>query len=213
MIKILFEDNHLLVIEKPAGIPTQKSKDCEESLEEQAKAFLKKRDRKPGQVFLHPIHRLDKAVSGIVVFAKTSKSLSRLNAFIREKKAKKTYHALVESTDLESGVLEHYLRHDAFQAYVSLEKIDSETRWARLTYKVIEKRESCSLVEIELDTGRYHQIRAQFGFINAPILGDYKYGSKTRLKAASIALHHSHFEILHPITKRSLLFSSLYNFS
>jgi 23S rRNA pseudouridine1911/1915/1917 synthase len=205
MIEILFEDNHLLVVNKPAGLLTQPSGTDQDSLEAQAKAYLKEKYNKPGNVFLEAVHRLDKPVSGIVIFAKTSKALSRLNESLRSKQAKKIYRAWVEGIPKQKeATLEHYLQHGDFVASV-VSKEHPEAKLARLSYKMLESKENSSLLEITLETGRYHQIRAQLAAIGHPILGDTKYGSKTT--AQEIALTHVRLEIEHPVTKEKMLFS------
>jgi len=194
-MNILFEDNHLFIVSKPAGLLTQPSGTSEDSLEAQAKAFLKIRDQKPGNVFLEVVHRLDKPVSGIVVFAKTSKALSRLNATQREKKFRKVYRATVEGhLRNKSGTLDYHLLHDHYRA-----KVDPSGKRAVLHYFVLEEFKNSSHVEVELETGRYHQIRAQFAYVGHPILGDHKYGSQVDWKQG-IALQHVLIEFPHPIT-------------
>lgn len=198
MIKILYEDNHLLIMDKPAGLLTQPADGSKDSLEEQAKNYIKVKFGKPGAVYLHAVHRLDKPVGGIVVFAKTSKALSRLNESQREKKWHKIYQAEVEGLfDAKSGALTHYLKHDDFVTLVS-EKPAEGYKLSKLTYKVVQEKDSHSVVEIELDTGRYHQIRAQLSAAGHPILGDQKYGSHT--SSPYIALRHTRLQFPHPIT-------------
>ncbi|KAF3361967.1 Pseudouridine synthase [Chlamydiales bacterium STE3] len=205
-MEILFEDNHLFVVNKPAGIPTQDVPGMANSLEAQAKNWIKERYQKPGAVYLHAIHRLDKPVSGVVVFARTSKALSRLNEEIRAKKTKKNYLAIVEGAVTPSqGRLEHYLFHGEHKAVLSNAKHGQE---ARLTYLVLQKASQKSHVYIALDTGRYHQIRAQFSFSGHPIYGDQKYGSSSRFKENAIALHHYRFIIAHPTTKEEMVFKA-----
>lgn len=212
MIDVLFEDNHLLVVNKPSGLPTQSSDVHEVSLEILAKSWLKEKYQKPGNVFLGVVHRLDLPVSGIVLFAKTSKALSRLNALIREKQSKKIYTALVEGkTPAEEGTLEHYLKHEEYFASVSNSK-DPQAKLARLHYKVVRSYRSFSLLEIVLETGRYHQIRAQFAAVGCPIVGDLKYGSRHKSPNGLIALHHSHLEIVHPVTHVLMHFESKASF-
>ncbi len=206
MLDILYEDNHLLVLNKPAGLSTQPSEHHQNSLETEAKLWIKETTHKPGNVYLHAIHRLDRPVSGIVVFARTSKALSRLNESLRQKKAHKTYLALVEGSPSPSGVLEHHLIHDSHRARIVTQD-HSEAKIARLSYRVIEKKLH-ALVEITLDTGRYHQIRVQFSAIGCPILGDHKYGSKHPWQAQGIALHHHKLTLPHPITKEELTFEA-----
>jgi len=210
MIDLIYEDNHLLVLNKPAGILTQPSGTEQCNLEDEAKKWLKAKYAKQGNVFLEAVHRLDKPVSGIVIFGKTSKALSRLNASIRAKDTRKFYHAWVEGSLADEGVLENYLLHDEHKAKV-VTKDHPQAKWARLTYKIIEKNEKGSLVEIELATGRYHQIRVQFSAIRCPIRGDSRYGSKYTFLSEAIALHHVRLIIPHPITKEELIFESLKN--
>lgn len=205
---IIYEDNHLLVVNKPAGLLTQPSGTDQDSLEQQAKQYIKEQYQKPGNVFLEAVHRLDKPVSGLVVFARTSKALSRLQAAMRAKKYTKIYTALVEGEIKNAeGVLEHYLIHDDFKATVAA-KGNPEAKLARLHYKVLKFDKGNSLLEIELDTGRYHQIRAQLATIGHPIVGDAKYGSKKQFFADTIALHHKSIAFPHPVTGVQLILES-----
>lgn len=214
--KIVYEDNHLLAVDKPAGWLTQPSGTDQDSLESFCKQWLKEKYQKPGNVFLVPVHRLDKPVSGIVLFAKTSKALSRLNASIREKNTKKVYFAWVEGcpTPLEASI-EHYLIHGDFQAVVA-DPSSKEAKRARLHYRVLNSNfgllcaqvKNTSLMEIELETGRYHQIRAQLSAIGHPIIGDDKYGSSQPFERGCIALHHQRLEIPHPIHDELLCLES-----
>lgn len=180
-MKFLGNDNHLLIVDKPAGMLTQAAGE-EEGLEE----VLKKDYR-----YLHCVHRIDAPVSGIVVFAKSSKALSRLNASMREGRWKKIYLARVEGKLDGSGTLEHHLTHGNRRAI-----IDPSGKRCVLNYKVLG-----DLVEIELITGRYHQIRAQFAAIGHPIVGDVKYGAKQKAMRGpkTIDLHHARLEFPHPI--------------
>lgn len=197
---ILYEDNHLLIVNKPAGIVTQKTASFTTSLEEEAKAYCKQKYNKPGNVFLHAIHRLDRLVSGIVIFAKTSKALERLNKAARdEEEFVKIYLATIENTLKQpKGILEHFLVHGDSKAYVS-----KEGKKCLLAYESVGTCPGGSYVKIRLYTGRYHQIRAQFAAFGHPVLGDSKYGSHTR-NDASIALHHAYVEFTHPITKQKI---------
>ena len=198
---ILFVDNHLLAARKPAGIATQPT------FEEMAKHWVEKTYKKPGRAFLEPIHRLDKPVSGIVLFARTSKALSRLHAMMRERKIAKTYRAEVEGIVAKSkDTLEHYLVHDEFHARVST-AADPEAKKAILSYNVVERTKHSTILEITLHTGRYHQIRAQLSAIGHPILGDDKYGS--RRGASTLALEHTKMEFIHPVTLKILEIHSL----
>ena len=210
-MKILYEDNHLLILEKAAGIPMQVTQHSEQDLESLAKLFIKKRDHKPGAVFLHAVHRLDKPVSGIAVFAKTTKALQRLNASLRSSLFKKTYYAVVEGIIAETGILEHYLFHGHFRADISISPKDGYKK-ASLTFRRVRTGPDWSLVEVSLISGRYHQIRAQFSFIGHPIFFDVKYHSSKNGINAGILLHHSKVEFPHPVNKNTLVIESPYHF-
>jgi len=201
---VLYEDNHLIAVNKPAGMLTQPAEGINDSLENTVKEYLKNKYSKPGNVFLGVVHRLDRPVSGIVIFAKTSKALSRVNAMIRDREMRKTYCALVEGHLKEdSGILEHFLRHGDHIAHVCRPH-DPGAKIARLHYKTLEKNETTTLLEIDLETGRYHQIRAQCAAVGCPIVGDAKYGSRTPFADGAIALHHSCLKLHHPVTKTLL---------
>jgi 23S rRNA pseudouridine1911/1915/1917 synthase len=205
--KIIFEDNHLLVLEKPAGMLTQPDMSGSLSLEDLAKIYLKEKYEKKGDVFLHSIHRLDKQVSGLVIFAKTSKALSRLNQQMREKKIIKKYIALVHGIFTnKKGELINYLVHSSHRAEIS-SKEDKIAKRAELFYEVLHEEKNKSLVSIELATGRYHQIRAQLSAFGHPIIGDEKYGSQE--KREELFLHCSSLEFFHPISNKKIQFSSL----
>lgn len=193
MLEILFCDNHLLVVNKPAGLLSQPDASDSPSIEELAKAYLKERFQKPGNVFLEAVHRLDRPVSGILVFARTSKALSRLNQAQREGVFQKEYLALVEGLLADEGELVDHLRHDAHLAVA-----DPAGKECRLTYSVIEKRGDCTLLRVKLKTGRYHQIRAQFALRGHPVVGDRKYGSSTL--SDLLFLHHNRLSFPHPIS-------------
>ncbi len=197
---ILYEDNHLLALNKPTCLLTQDSGTDRDSLETQARIWLKQRDAKPGNVYLHAVHRLDTGASGIVLFAKTSKALSRLQAMIRAREWQKIYLALVSPAPRKKeALLEHLLKHGKSHAHVSPEGVP-----ARLTYKEIKKQNQTALLEIDLETGRYHQIRAQLKAIGSPILGDHKYGGAPWLQSG-LALHHHRLTFDHPVTKEKLV--------
>jgi 23S rRNA pseudouridine1911/1915/1917 synthase len=205
---ILYEDNHLLAVDKPHGLLTQPSGTDQPSLEAYCKDFLKKRDEKPGNVYLHAVHRLDKPAAGIVLFAKSSKALSRLNASIRNKSVEKHYEALVEGRLPEtSGQLKHFLLHENHKAQV----VSQETPGAKLAslrYEMVEEFGETSKISIQLETGRYHQIRAQFAEIDYPIVGDTKYGSLHDFPSSGIALIHKMMIIEHPVTKDKIVIES-----
>ena len=188
------------MLEKPACIPTQPA------FHEAARAWVKAKFNKPGNVFLEPIHRLDKPASGLVLFARTSKAVSRLNEAMRARAIRKFYLAKVEGHVEEEGVLEHYLVHGDFRAHV-----DPSGKKALLRYRRLKDNSTHSLIEVELETGRYHQIRAQFSAEGHPIVGDAKYGSSEKKEA--IALHHHRMVVVHPTTNEELTFRSQAAFS
>jgi len=200
-IEVLYEDNHLIAVRKPSGLLTQEAEGEKDSLENRIKEWLRITCHKPGQAFIGVVHRLDRPVSGIVLFAKTSKALTRLNDSIRKGEMHKTYRALVEGTLKSShGTLEHHLRHDDYRSSISVQS-DPSAKLARLHYSVLEEQGSFSLVEIHLETGRYHQIRAQFSAIGHPVAGDVKYGARKPLPDGAIALQHTKLTFIHPVTK------------
>ncbi len=202
---MIYCDNHLLIMNKPAGLSTQPSKDNDKSLLQEAKLWLKKKYNKAGAVFLEPIHRLDKPVSGLVVFARTSKALSRLQEAMRSHQIERIYQALVEK-EAQGGVLEHYLVHEEHKARI-VPSTHPEGKKAILHYTYLGRVKKGHLLEIRLETGRYHQIRVQLSASHLPILGDEKYGSKIPFKKGEIALHHAKVTFAHPVTKEQLTFT------
>lgn len=206
---VIYFDNHILVVNKPAGLATQPSIDTKDSLEEQAKIWIKNKFLKPHGVFLHAVHRIDKPVSGLVLFARTSKALSRLNDAMREKKMLKKYVAVVEEAmGIDRATLEHYLIHGERRALLSDEK-NKDAKLCRLHFSVLQKDRHFTFVEIDLETGRYHQIRAQLSLIGHPIAGDLKYGAKTSpLGEKKIALHQAEMAFPHPITGERVSFTA-----
>nr|WP_249274180.1 pseudouridine synthase [Parachlamydia sp. AcF125] len=207
-MEILYADNHLLVVNKPAGLLTQPTDQNPESLESLCKQWIKQEKIKTGNIFLHAVHRLDKPASGILLFARTSKALSRLSKQMREKQCKKTYLACIDKPISPSkGSLEHYLTHDHHHAKVYNHPVE-EAKRSRLNYQVIQQQGSLSLLKIELITGRYHQIRAQLSHIGCPIVGDRRYGNFNTLKADVIALHHYQLVISHPTLNTPLTFEA-----
>ena len=202
-MKILYEDNHLLVVNKRVGDLVQPDKTSDDALENYLKAFLKVRDHKPGDVFLGVVHRIDRPVSGAVVFAKTSKALTRLNEMIRNGEIHKTYWAIVEARPAqEEGSLTHYIVRDGrtnrSRAY---DKPKADGKKAMLNYRVLGCSTRYTLVEVELLTGRHHQIRAQLSKIGCPIKGDLKYGSPRSNPDGSICLHARRVTFVHPVSK------------
>lgn len=198
---ILYEDNHLLLVNKHSGDLVQPDPSGESALEDQIKAFLKRRDEKAGQVFLGVVHRIDRPVSGVVLFAKTSKALTRLNEQIRTGAIRKTYWALVEERpEAEVGSLTHYILRDGrtnrSKAYA---KPKAGAKEARLNYRMAGAGTHYTLLEVDLLTGRHHQIRAQLSAIGCPIRGDLKYGAKRSLPNGGISLHSRKIGFDHPV--------------
>jgi len=204
-MEVIFVDNHLLAAIKPAGLATQPHEKDSDHFLGQARQWIKTKYNKPGNVFLESIHRLDKPVSGIVLFARTSKALSRLQAQMREKQIEKTYIALVEGTVAsEKGTLEHFLLHASHRACI-VSSQHPEGKLARLHYRILHSYPTTTLIEISLETGRYHQIRAQLSAARYPVVGDRKYGSTFSWEEDAIALHHFKMVLKHPVTQQLLI--------
>jgi len=212
MLKILYEDNHLIAVLKPAGVLVQEDISKDTNLMDLVKNFLKERDKKPGNVFLGLLHRLDRPASGIVLFAKTSKGASRLSEQFRDRTIKKTYTALVEGRVAPpSGTLTHYLQKDEQKKIARVsETLQPDYAEAELSYEVLRLSVNCSLLSVDLHTGRFHQIRAQLSAIGHPIVGDKKYGSKEKLPDGNIALCATELEFMTPTTKESVRLSIPY---
>lgn len=204
--RVLFCDNHLIVVEKPTGLATQSDRKNERSLTTWVREWVKETFDKPGAAFAEPIHRLDKVTSGLVLFAKTGKALSRMVAEVRGGRWKKSYFALVESTDLmPQGVLEHHLIKESFRSRVD-HRIGS---LAQTHYRLIAAGEEMSLLLLSPLTGRYHQLRAQLAQMGWPIVGDGKYGARQIVRNHGIYLHHAHCSIEHPISGKRASFGVL----
>jgi 23S rRNA pseudouridine1911/1915/1917 synthase len=205
-VDIIFEDNHLIAINKKAGQIVQGDKTGDIPLSELLKDFLKNKYQKPGNVFCGVIHRLDRPVSGIIVFAKTSKALSRMNELFRERETTKIYWAVVRGCPEENEkILIHYLKKNEKQnkSFVTNSSANDALR-CELSYKVLKKGENYSLLEIAPLTGRHHQIRVQLAANGTPIVGDVKYGDKRANEDQSICLHARRLSFIHPVTKEKL---------
>ena len=200
---VLYEDNHIIIVNKPACIPVQEDKTQDTSLVDIVKQYVKEKYAKPGEVFLGVIHRLDRPVSGIVVFAKTSKALVRLNEMMKNRQIEKTYWAVVKNKPPKlEDTLTHYLTRNESKnkSFVYSEERPGTVK-AELTYHLISNAENYYLLEVELHTGRHHQIRAQLAAIHCPIKGDLKYGAPRSNANGSIHLHAHRIKFLHPVTK------------
>lgn len=203
---ILFEDNHLIIINKQSGEIVQGDKTGDEPLSETVKKYIKTKYNKPGDVFLGTPHRIDRPTSGIVIFAKTSKSLARLNKMFQQKEIQKTYWAIVKNEPPQKeATLIHFLKKNEAKnkSVAKLQDFDGAKR-AELTYKVIHQFQQYFLLEILPKTGRHHQIRVQLASIGCPIKGDLKYGFSRSNKDASISLHARKIAFIHPVQKKLL---------
>ena len=201
MINIIYEDNHLLVVEKPINIPVQADKSGDEDLLTMLKKHLKEKYNRPGDVYLSLVHRLDRAVSGIMVFAKTSKAASRLSKQIQKHEFKKIYMAVIEGKVSESGIFKDKLKKDE---KTNITRVSEDGKEAELSYNLIGFVNNLSLVRISLKTGRSHQIRVQFASRKIPLYGDQKYNPKANKD--QIALFASKLEFKHPVTKDVMCF-------
>lgn len=199
----LYEDNHIIIVDKQPGEIVQGDKTGDTPLSETVKAYLKEKYNKPGNVFCGVVHRLDRPVGGVVIFAKTSKALSRLNEMLRKGEIHKTYWALVEGhPEKEEGRLENWLASDGRlnKTFVSSQS-NPEAKKCALTYKTIGRGDRYTLLEINLLTGRKHQIRCQLANIGHCIKGDLKYGAKRSNPGGGISLLARHIEFIHPVSK------------
>jgi 23S rRNA pseudouridine1911/1915/1917 synthase len=201
-INVIYEDNHILVIEKPINVPTQGDITGDTSLLDILKMYIKEKYSKPGNVFLGLVHRLDRPVGGVMVFARTSKAASRLSEQIRNKTFKKTYNAVVIGNINDSGSLKNKLLKDEKNNIV---KVDDRGKEAILHYKKIDYKDKLSLIEINLETGRPHQIRVQLSHYGFPLYGDNKYNKEAK-RNENIALFARRIEFIHPTTKEMLKF-------
>lgn len=204
--RILFEDNHIIVVNKMPSEIVQGDKTGDQPLVEALKEYVGEEYNKPGNVFLGVVHRIDRPTSGLVIFARTTKALTRLNELLKTREVIKKYWAVVKNVPSEpAGRLEHYLRKNEKQnkSYV----VDAKTpgaKKAELVYQVLKHAQNYALIEVELLTGRHHQIRAQMAAIGCPIKGDLKYGFDRSNPDGSIHLHARYLSFLHPVKKEKL---------
>lgn len=204
--RILFEDNHLLILNKRVGEIVQGDKTGDEPLSETLKAFIAQRDSKPGHVFIGVPHRLDRPVSGVAVFAKTSKCLERLNAMFRDGDVHKVYWALCCSRpEPAEGELVHWItRNEKMNKSFASDREKDGAKIARLRYRLLRDTERYHLVEVELLTGRHHQIRCQLSAVGCPIKGDLKYGAPRSNRDGGISLHARRITFIHPVRKEEI---------
>ncbi len=209
-IKILYEDNHLLAVEKPVNIPTQSDRTGDPDLLSLLKADLKQRYQKPGNVYLGLIHRLDRPVGGAIVFAKTSKAASRVSDQVRSRQIEKGYLAVCHGIpDPAAGQLKHFLIKDSLKNQVSV--VDASipgVKPAELDYRLLAEEAGFGLLEIALKTGRSHQIRVQLAAIGHPLFGDQKYGATVNRPGQQLALWSRRLAFIHPVSKEAVVLYS-----
>lgn len=205
-LQVLYEDNHLIIVNKRCGDIVQGDKTGDAPLSEIVKTYIKTKYNKPGEVFLGVVHRLDRPTSGIVLFARTSKALERMNAQFKNRETQKTYWAIVSGHLAEAtATLRHYLvRNEKSNISKAHLKAVNNSKEASLTYRSLGKGDKFTLVEIDLHTGRHHQIRAQFAAIGHPIKGDLKYGAARSNPNGGIDLHARQLAFFHPISKEKI---------
>lgn len=203
---VVYEDNHLIIVNKSSSEIVQGDKTGDKPLAEMVKEYIKQKYHKPGNVFLGVVHRLDRPVSGLVVFARTSKALARLNEMFRTKEVHKTYWAIVGNCpSAEEGELVHWLvRNEKQNKSYAYDKEKAEAKKAILDYKLIGRSERYFLLEVDLKTGRHHQIRCQLAKMGCPIKGDLKYGSPRSNPDGSICLHARRVRFVHPVSKQEI---------
>lgn len=203
---VVYEDNHIIVVNKTASEIVQGDKTGDTPLSETVKQYLKEKYNKPGNVFLGVTHRLDRPVSGLVVFAKTSKALSRLNDMFRNSEVKKTYWAIVRNRpqELEGELTNWLVRNEKQNKSYAYDKEVKDSKKAVLCYKTIGHSQNYHLLEVDLKTGRHHQIRCQLAKMGCPIKGDLKYGSPRSNPDGSICLHARRIAFVHPVSKESI---------
>ena len=210
MLEVLYEDNHIIAVNKKPSDIVQGDKTGDRPLGEFVKDYIKKKYNKPGDVFLGIVHRLDRPVSGVVLFARTSKSLSRLNELFRSKQVKKTYWAVVKNKpNPTKDILVHYLKKNQQKnKSTAFNKEEDGTLKSELSYQLIKSLDNYHLLEVLPKTGRHHQIRVQLSKIGSPIKGDIKYRSDRTNKDSSIHLHARKIEFIHPVKKEPISISA-----
>jgi 23S rRNA pseudouridine1911/1915/1917 synthase len=207
---ILYEDNHLIAVNKHAGDLVQSDPEGNPALEDEIKEYIRQREGKPGEAFLGVVHRIDRPVSGVVLFAKTSKALVRLNEMIKNREIRKTYWAITEEAPAEAeATLKHYIVRDGktnlSRAYTAPR---GDSKEALLKYRIAGTSSNYTLLEVELITGRHHQIRSQLAAIGCHIRGDLKYGAKRSNREGGISLHSRTMSFIHPVKKEPILITA-----
>ena len=207
---VLYEDNHIIAVNKRVGDIVQGDKTGDNPLSEIVKSFLKKKYKKPNNIFLGVVHRIDRPTSGVVIFAKTSKSLKRLNNMIKNSEIEKIYWAITKNKpDKRNDTLVHWLKKNPKNNKSTHFKKETEnSKKSILHYKIINELKNYYLLEVILETGRHHQIRTQLSAIGCPIKGDLKYGYERSNKDGGICLHAKKISFLHPVTKKQILISA-----
>lgn len=203
MINVIYEDNHIIVVEKPINVPVQKDSSNDEDLLSMIKNYLKLKYNKKGNVYLGLVHRLDRPASGVMVFAKTSKSASRLFKQMQNGQIKKTYLAVVCGSLKKCDILEDRLLKDE---KTNIVRVDETGKFASLDYEVLRKKDNLNLVKIHLHTGRSHQIRVQFSSRGNALYGDQKY-NKFAKKGQQLALFSASLEFIHPVKQEKMIFT------
>jgi len=202
-LQVLFEDNHIIIVNKRVGDIVQGDKTRDTPLSEIVKQYIAEKYHKKGNVFLGVVHRLDRPTSGIIIFARTSKALERLNKMLRDKQIEKTYWAIVKNRPTkEKDTLTHYLKKNSKNNKSTVFSRETEgSKKAILHYTIIKELDNYVALKIDLETGRHHQIRAQLSFIKSPIKGDLKYGANRSNPDGGICLHAREIEFVHPVSK------------
>lgn len=206
MLEVLYEDNHIIAVNKQPSDIVQGDKTGDRPLGEFVKDYLKKKYNKPGEVYLGVVHRLDRPVSGVILFARTSKALSRLNEMFREKKIQKTYWAVVKNrpNPIQDTLIHYLKKNQQKNKSTAYNREDKGALRSELSYQLIKSLDNYHLLEVDPKTGRHHQIRVQLAKIGSPIKGDIKYGADRTNKDASIHLHARKIEFIHPVKKEPL---------
>ncbi|RZJ32059.1 MAG: RluA family pseudouridine synthase [Flavobacterium sp.] len=209
-LQVLYEDNHLIVVNKRVGDIVQGDKTGDKPLSDVVKEYIKEKYNKPGEVFLGVIHRLDRPTTGIVAFARTSKALTRMNDLFRERSTEKTYWAIVQNEPPQpEATLIHFLKRNETNNTAKAHKNEVPgSKIAQLHYKIIKKLDKYFALEVHLQTGRHHQIRAQLSAIGCPIKGDLKYGAARSNPDGGICLHARRLSFIHPVTKENVLITA-----